>query len=99
VFSLVWFCFLSVGGLLCLLFFYLCWVFVCGLWLVADLGGVGFLNDRCEGALEALGYVRRFIERLGVGGDVRCVLREVNHLIDLLLDGAVDDFKHRVERY
>jgi hypothetical protein len=30
---------------------------------------------------------------------VRCVLREVNHLIDLLLDGAVDDFKHRVERY
>ncbi|MEM2902498.1 MAG: hypothetical protein QXO32_07220 [Candidatus Bathyarchaeia archaeon] len=57
------------------------------------------MNDRCEGALEALSYVRRFIEEFGGDGSARCVLREVNYLIDLLLRGAVSDFRHRIERY
>lgn len=57
------------------------------------------MNDRCEGALEALGYVRRYIVEFGRDGDVRSVLREVNYLIDLLLRGAVSDFRQRIERY
>jgi hypothetical protein len=61
--------------------------------------GVG-LNDRCEGALEALSYVRAFVEDLEKrGGDLGRVRREVEDLIDLLLRGVVVDFKHRIRRY
>ncbi|MBS7626725.1 hypothetical protein KEJ51_06795 [Candidatus Bathyarchaeota archaeon] len=58
------------------------------------------MNERCLGALEALGYVRRFVEGLGSDSSVRLrVLRELDELIDLLLNGSVADFRSRIERY
>jgi hypothetical protein len=58
------------------------------------------LNERCLGALEALGYMRRFVEGLGGDSTVKLrVLRELDELIDILLNGSVADFRSRIERY
>ena len=58
------------------------------------------MNDRCEGALEALSYVRAFVEDLEKrGGDLGRVRGEVEELIDLLLRGAVSDFRRRIRGY
>ncbi|MEM3381440.1 MAG: hypothetical protein QXQ11_04700 [Candidatus Bathyarchaeia archaeon] len=58
------------------------------------------LNERCLGALEALGYVRRFVEGLAGDSNVKSrVLREVDELIDILLNGSIADFRSRIERH
>ncbi|MGQ9543704.1 MAG: hypothetical protein ACUVTM_06450 [Candidatus Bathyarchaeia archaeon] len=58
------------------------------------------MNDRCLGALEALGYMRRFVEDLGGESSVKSrVLKELDELINLLLNGSVADFRSRIEGY
>ena len=57
------------------------------------------MNDKCQGALEALGYMRKFTENLDNDDSNQKILGELNHLIKLLLNGSVSDFKHRIEQY
>ena len=58
------------------------------------------MNERCEGALEALGYMKKFVEFLGNRPTLRLrILEELIELIDLLLSGSVIDFRQRIERF
>ena len=58
------------------------------------------LNNRIMGAIEALEYMRRFVESLH--GDViirERILREVNLLIRLLLTRRFAEYETRISRY
>lgn len=54
------------------------------------------MNERSHGALEALSYIRQFLKDRG---DVKATIREIDYLIELLLSGAVRDFRQRISEY
>jgi len=59
------------------------------------------MNERSQGALEALSYIRQYVERLDKKdkNPKLKILAELNYLTKLLLNGSVKDFKQRIENY
>ena len=57
------------------------------------------MNDRCEGALEALSYIKQFIGDLDEKKGLKTASKESDYLISLLLKGSVSDFRHRITQY
>jgi hypothetical protein len=58
-----------------------------------------FLNERCQGAIEALGYLKEFSGNIRPEDFRERVLVEIDDLIGLLLSGSVVDFRQRIKRY